>query len=150
MANTGNNQPGLAKFTHTFLNYGYERYTSIRMLPYSGKVAQYINQIKDLPQTLNTLCSDINAVASLECETMDFESYAEAKAAGLGARFLGCEGFLGYSDMREATAKDMQDAVRVIKNHVDVLENQEKDSKYISEHDIPAVMNDIASKTGLW
>lgn len=102
-------------------------------MPYSGKVTQYINQIKDLTQTLNTLCSDINAVASLECETMDFESYAEAKAAALGAQFLGCAGFIGYSDMGEAIAEAMQDAVRVIENHVNILETREKDSIYIRE-----------------
>lgn len=150
MTNTRNSHPGLAKFTHTFLSYSHDRCTSITILPYSGKVAQYINQIKDLTQTLNTLCSDINAIASLECETMDFESYAEAKAAGLGARFVGCEGYTRYSDIGEATAEAMRDAVRVTKNHIDVLEAHEKDSKYISEDDMLGVMNDIASKTGLW
>ena len=147
MVNIGNNKPGLAKFTHIFPSYSHEKCTSTTILPYSGKVTQYINQIKELTQALNILCSDINAVASLECKTMNFETYAEAKAAGLAVRFFGD---IRYSDRGEATVEAMRDAVRVIKDHVDVLENQAKDSKYISEDDILDVMNDIALKTGLF
>lgn len=148
MANTGNNYPGLAKFTKTTPHREYEGYTYITVLPYSGKVAPCIEEIKRLTKTLGTVCHNEDFL-SIECETTTFGSYAEAKAAGSGAHFLGGENFVGYSSiMREVTAESLQNAAKVLEKYINYLNNQFSDYGYWE--DVVGVLDKIASETGLW
>lgn len=150
MANTGNNQPGLAKFTKTTPHREYEGYTYITVLPYSGKVAPYIEEIKRLTRTLDTVCHGEDFL-SIECETVTFQTYAEAKAAGSGAHFLGGEDFVGYSPiMPEVTAESLQNAVKVLEKYMKDLDNQFKNHGYWDKDDVAGVLDEIASETRLW
>jgi hypothetical protein len=150
MANTGNNQPGLAKFTKTIPhNNGYEGYTYITVLPYSGKVASYIEEIKQLTRTLDAACQDKDLL-SIECETVTFQTYAEAKVAGSGAHFLGGENFVGYAAIQEATAESLQNAVKVLKNYINNLNSQIQDYGCLDEDDLVGVLNEVSFETGLW
>ena len=147
MTNTGNNQPGLAKFTKTTPHREYEGYTYITVLPYSGKVAPYIEEIKRLTKTLGTVCHNEDFL-SIECETATFGSYAEAKAAGSGACFLGGENFVGYSAIkREVTAESLQNAVKVLEKYINELNNQFENYGYWDKDN---VFDKIAAETGLW
>lgn len=149
MANTGNNQPGLAKFTKTIPHGEYKEYTYITVLPYSGKVAPYIEEITQLTRTLNTACQDEDSFA-LECETMTLDTYAEVKAAGSGAHFLGGENFVGYAAIQEATAESLQKAVKVLKNYINSLNNQLQDYGYLNKDDLVGVFDEVSYETGLW
>lgn len=150
MADTVNNQPGLAKFTKTIPhNNGYEGYTYITVLPYSGKVAPYVEEIQRLTRTLNTACHDEDFL-SIECETATFQTYAEAKAASSGANFLGGENFVGYAAIQEATAESLQNAVKVIENYINDLNKQIQDYGHLDKDELVGVLNEISYETGLW
>lgn len=146
MVNTRNNQPGLAKFTKTIPNNTDEGYTYITVLPYSGKVAPYIEEIKRLTRTLRTVFGD-----ALECETASFQTYAEAKAAASGACFLGGDNFAGYSSiMHEVTAESLQNAVNVLEKYLNELNDHYQDYEGWDTEYVAGTLDTIAAETRLW
>lgn len=144
-----NNKPGLALFTLEYDIYD-ETYTYITALPYKGKLKGYINRIAEESASFGHLAYDASASSTIYVETSDFDTYAEAKAAAVGAGFVGGEDFVGEANIGEPTVESLKRAINALDDLVISVDHQMEETGSIEEDELRDILDDVSSRTGLW
>ena len=87
---------------------------------------------------------------SIGYETITFETYAEAKAAAVGAGFVGGEDFAGEANMGEPTVDSLKKAINALEDLIISVDHQMDEEGGISKDDLRDIVDDVSDRTGLW
>lgn len=141
------NKPGLALFTLEYRTYD-ETYTYITVLPYKGKLRGRIQRITEEAALITRPSDDVYPSDFIYVETLDFDTYAEAKAAAQGATFMDVEENAGMSPIGEVDAEKLQKAIEImerIKGETQLTGDNSQDKKNLRNAVLAA-----DCETGLW
>lgn len=117
-------------------------------MPYNGKLAPYMEEIGELSSSLVDIFYGTDI--SIGYETITFETYAEAKAAAVGAGFVGGEDFAGEASIGEPTVESLKKAINALDDLVISVNHQMEEEGGISEDDLRSIIDDVSDRTGLW
>ena len=144
-----NNKPGLAKFSASLPNNSYGgEYNYVTVMPYKGKLAPYMEEIGKLSSSLVDIFYGTDI--SIGYETITFDTYAEAKAAAVGAGFVGGEDFVGEANIGEPTVESLKRAINALDDLVISVDHQMEETGSIEEDELRDILDDVSSRTGLW
>jgi len=144
-----NNKPGLAKFSASLPNNSYGgEYNYVTVMPYNGKLAPYMEEIGKLSSSLVDIFYGTDI--SIGYETITFDTYAEAKAAAVGAGFVGGEDFVGEANIGEPTVESLKRAINALDDLVISVDHQMEETGSIEEDELRDILDDVSSRTGLW
>ena len=144
-----NNKPGLAKFSASLPNNSYGgEYNYVTVMPYNGKLAPYMEEIGKLSSSLVDIFYGTDI--SIGYETITFDTYAEAKAAAVGAGFVGGEDFVGEANIGEPTVESLKRAINALDDLVISVDHQMEETGSIEEDELRDILDDVSSHTGLW
>ena len=144
-----NNKPGLAKFSASLPNNSYGgEYNYVTVMPYNGKLAPYMEEIGKLSSSLVDIFYGTDI--SIGYETITFDTYAEAKAAAVGAGFVGGEDFVGEANIGEPTVESLKRAINALDDLVISVDHQMEETGSIEEDELRYILDDVSSRTGLW
>lgn len=144
-----NNKPGLAKFSASLPNNSYGgEYNYVTVMPYNGKLAPYMEEIGKLSSSLVDIFYGTDI--SIGYETITFDTYAEAKAAAVGAGFVGGEDFVGEANIGEPTVESLKRAINALDDLVISVDHQMEETGSIEEDELWDILDDVSSRTGLW
>lgn len=142
------NKPGLVLFTLKYDLYN-ESYIYITALPYNGKLKGYIDRIREETNFLSKLADDADSSTNIYLETLDFDTYAEAKAAARGATFMDVEENAGMSPIGEVDAEKLQKVIEImerVRGNIQLTGDDSEDKETVRR----AIILAVACKTGLW
>lgn len=144
-----NNKPGLAKFSASLPNNSYGgEYNYVTVMPYNGKLTPYMEEIGKLSSSLVDIFYGTDI--SIGYETITFDTYAEAKAAAVGAGFVGGEDFVGEANIGEPTVESLKRAINALDDLVISVDHQMEETGSIEEDELRDILDDVSSRTGLW
>ena len=144
-----NNKPGLAKFSASLPNNSYGgEYNYVTVMPYNGKLAPYMEEIGKLSSSLVDIFYGTDI--SIGYEAITFDTYAEAKAAAVGAGFVGGEDFVGEANIGEPTVESLKRAINALDDLVISVDHQMEETGSIEEDELRDILDDVSSRTGLW
>ena len=144
-----NNKPGLAKFSASLPNNSYGgEYNYVTVMPYNGKLAPYMEEIGKLSSSLVDIFYGTDI--SIGYETITFETYTEAKAAAVGAGFVGGEDFAGEASIGEPTVESLKKAINALDDLIISVDHQMEEGGGISEDDLRSTIDDVSDRTSLW
>lgn len=149
MSTESTNKPGLAKFSASLPNNSYGgEYNYVTVMPYNGKLVPYMEEIGKLSSSLVDIFYGTDI--SIGYETIIFDTYAEAKAAAVGAGFVGGEDFVGEANIGEPTVESLKRAINALDDLVISVDHQMEETGSVEEDELRDILDDVSSRTGLW
>lgn len=149
MSTESTNKPGLAKFSTSLPDNSYGgKCNYVTVMPYNGKLVPYMKEISELASSLADIFSGTDI--SIGYETITFDTYAEAKAAAVGAGFVGGEDFFREANIGEPTVESLKRAINEFNDFVICVGQQMEETGSVEEDELWNELDDVFARAGLW